>query len=85
MLATRTRAHTLLKNFIAMTDVPFKRPRIHEGAAGSLMSCSTAGESIHYRLIYPRELFCVGKQLYGSKARQRIQTYLPCGRELCLT
>ena len=54
-------------NFIAMTDVPFKRPRIHEGAGGSLMSHSTAGETIHYRLIYPQELFVLQNSIMAMR------------------
>lgn len=54
---TQASTHKNKTTFIAMTDVPFKRPRIDEGAGGSLMSHSAAGETIHYQLIYPLELF----------------------------
>lgn len=52
-----------------MTDMSFKGPRIHEGAGGSLMSHSAAGETIHYQLIYPQELFVLENRVMVNSNR----------------
>lgn len=66
------------KIFIAMTDVPFNRPRIHEVAGGSWMSHSAAGETIHYQLIYPQELFVLENSFMVTKPNSETVFALTC-------
>lgn len=56
-----------------MTDVPFKRTRIHKRAGGSLMSHSTAGETIHYQLIYPQERSVLENSIMGANPHREFK------------
>lgn len=53
-----------------MTNMPFKRTRIHEGAGGILMSRSTAG---HYQWIYPQELSLLDNSITVAQAHREFK------------
>lgn len=65
-----TFTHSKKKGIVVMTNMPFKRTRIHEGAGGILMSHSTVG---HYQLIYPQELSLLDNSITVAQAHREFK------------